>query len=239
MERFSPHSVTHLLTIVASVAAGLVIWRLASRPALEPLVRRWWIRGLLAVQAANVIYFAARQPLDWSVALPLQVCDIMGWMAAWSLATERRLPRTMLVFAGLLLCGQAFITPTLTEGPGTLRFWLFFTTHFQVVVSAFYELVIRGYAPTFRDAAHAWLALFLYAMVMVPLNLATGWNYGYVGPGRPGAFTAIDVLGPWPWRLVPMGIIIAIGAAALVVAVRAARTLLRRRHAGHPTTLSP
>lgn len=238
MEHFAPYSVTHLLTVVVSAAICLLIWRLAASPTTEPLVRRWWIRGLVVVQSANVIYFATRQPFDWGVALPLQVCDIMGWIAAWSLSTDRRLPRTMLVFAGLLLCGQAFVTPTLTQGPSTLRFWLFFATHLQVVASAFYELLIRGYRPDLRDAARAWGVLFLYAMVMVPLNLATGWNYGYVGPSRPGAFTAIDVLGPWPFRLVVMGVILAAASILLVLSIRACHALSKRRSPDTPSTLS-
>jgi hypothetical integral membrane protein (TIGR02206 family) len=238
MEHFAPYSLTHLLTVVVSAAVCLVLWRLAASPAIEPRVRRWWVRGLFLVQGANVLYFATRQPFDWAVALPLQVCDIMGWVAAWSLSTDRRLPRTMLIFAGLLLCGQAFVTPTLTEGPSTLRFWLFFATHLQVVASAFYELVVRGYRPDVRDAARAWGVMFLYAMLMVPLNMATGWNYGYVGPSRPGAFTAIDVLGPWPFRLVVMGVILAAASLILVAVVRAALALSKRRSPNTPSTLS-
>ncbi|MEI7657768.1 MAG: TIGR02206 family membrane protein [Phycisphaerae bacterium] len=239
MQHFAPYSMTHLLTVVACAVICLAIWRLASAPDREPGVRRWWIRGIIVVQAANAIFFATHQPFDWAVALPLQVCDIVGWVAAWSLATDRRLPRTILVFAGLLLCGQAFVTPTLSEGPATLRFWLFFATHLQVVASAFYEVIIRGYTPSLRDAAAAWGVLFAYAMLMVPLNLATGWNYGYVGPGRPGAFTAIDVLGPWPFRLLVMGVILAGGELGLVAAIRFALPLLHRRPVHGPSTLTP
>lgn len=238
MQHFAPYSPTHLLTVVVSAAIAVALWRLARAPDREPAVRRLWIRGVFVVQTANVVYFASRQPFDWGVALPLQVCDIMGWVAAWSLSTDRRLPRTMLVFAGILLCGQAFVTPTLVEGPTTLRFWLFFATHLQVVASALYELFIRGYVPTARDAAAAWGVLFAYAMLMVPLNLVTGWNYGYVGPGRPGAFTAVDVLGPWPFRLVVMGVVLAAASLLLVAVVRVGVRLLNRRPAHGPSTLT-
>ena len=239
MEHFAPYSTTHLLTVVVCIGLGLWIWRMAANAEVEPMVRRAWVRAVLIVQSINVLYFALRQPFDWASALPLQVCDVMGWVAAWSLSTDRRLPRTMLVFAGLLLCGQAFVTPTLAEGPATLRFWLFFASHFQIVASAFYELLVRGYAPTMRDAANAWCVLLAYAALMVPLNLVTGWNYGYVGPTNPGAFTAIEILGPWPLRLVTMGVVVAAGSTLLVLSVRAVGTMMRRRRRSHPSTLRP
>jgi uncharacterized membrane protein YwaF len=34
--------------------------------------------------------------------------------------------------------------------------------------------------------------------------VAFGWNYGFVGPGKAGAPTLVDKLGPWPWRLAPL-----------------------------------
>jgi len=238
MEHFTPYSPAHAVVVASCAVICATLWRAAANARREATVRRWWVRGILLVQSLNVLYFATIDPLDWAAALPLQVCDLMGWVAAWSLTTDRRLPRTMLVFAGLLLCGQAFITPTLTQGPATLRFWLFFACHLQIVASAFYELVIRGYTPGMLDAAKAWVVMFVYALLMVPLNLATGWNYGYVGPDRPGAFTAIDVLGPWPFRLVIMGAVLAVAFPLLVLIVRTAARLLARRSPDTPSTLS-
>lgn len=36
------------------------------------------------------------------------------------------------------------------------------------------------------------------------LNAITGWNYGFVGAGKPGQPSPIDVLGPYPLRVLWM-----------------------------------
>jgi len=238
METFAPFTPTHAITFAVCTAIGVLLWRLGARRAFEPRVRRAWVACIFAVQTANVLYFLLQKPLDWGMALPLHVCDLMGWVAAWSLLTNQRLVRTVLVYAGLLLCGQAFLTPTLTKGPGTLRFWLFFATHLQIVASAFYELLVRGYVPSMRDAAKAWVVMFCYMLVLLPLDVATGWNYGYVGPSSPAAPTAIDLLGPWPWRIGWMGVIVATGFTALTLLLRPGLAWFVRRGLVSGSTLS-
>ena len=47
---------------------------------------------------------------------------------------------------------------------------------------------------------------------MLPLDIAFGWNYGFVGPDKPEVRTIVDVLGPWPERV---AVIVAIVAAAM------------------------
>ena len=50
------------------------------------------------------------------------------------------------------------------------------------------------------------IALFLaYAAVVFPLNLLLGSNFGYIGRPDPELpATLMNVLGPWPWRLIPL-----------------------------------
>ena len=55
-----------------------------------------------------------------------------------------------------------------------------------------------------------------YVAIVLPIDLATGWNYGFVGPGRPEVPTIVDLLGPWPLRLV---FIAAIAAGAMAIAL--------------------
>ena len=229
METFAPFTLTHAATVAvcAGITAALCI---AGRdPRREPEVRRLWVCGIVLLQIVNIIYFASKTPLDLSVALPLHVCDLMGWVAAWSLSTNRRVVRASLVFIGLVLCSNAFATPILSEGPATFRFWLFFGSHLQIIGSGIYEMVVRGYRPTARDAANVFAVLVAYAAVMVPLNLATGWNYGYVGQGKPGTPTIVDVLGNWPGRLLVMAVIVVGTFAAFTLLVNAAAKVLDRR----------
>jgi len=52
------------------------------------------------------------------------------------------------------------------------------------------------------------------AGLYLPLDVAFGFNYGYLGKSKPNGTTMIDALGPWPGRVV-----VIVGLVALVMAL--------------------
>lgn len=146
--------------------------------------------------------------------LPLQLCDLAGLVAGLALLTGKRWLTTVLYFWGFALCTQAFFTPIVRVGPATARFWMFWESHTAIIGAAVYVVAVRGYRPSARDFAIGVTSGVIYFVVVLPLNLIFGWNYGYIGPGSPGAPTIIDKLGPWPLRLVPL---VGIGIGAMLV----------------------
>jgi uncharacterized membrane protein YwaF len=52
--------------------------------------------------------------------------------------------------------------------------------------------------------------------IVLPLDLAFDWNYGFVGPGKPEARSIVDALGPWPERLAVIFALVA-GVMALLL----------------------
>jgi len=159
--------------------------------------------------------------------LPLQMCHLTGAAAAALLITRRRWLRPLVYFWGLALCTQALSTPTLTEGPATWPFWFFWITHGLIVGVAAYDIAVLGYRPGLRDYGIACAGAALYVVLVLPLDIAFGWNYGFLGPDRPEVRTIVDVLGPWPQRIVLMVAIVAIAMAVLLLPWR----LLRARKA--------
>ena len=86
----------------------------------------------------------------------------------------------------------------------------------MIVGVALYEVLARGYRPTLGDYGFACGAAAIYVALILPLDLAFGWNYGFVGKGKPEVRTLVDALGPWPERL---AIIVALVAAAMALAL--------------------
>jgi hypothetical integral membrane protein (TIGR02206 family) len=56
---------------------------------------------------------------------------------------------------------------------------------------------------------------------MFPLNASAGTNYGFLNR-KPGTRSLLDLLGPWPWYLIP--------ETVLVLGVWALMTLPWQRH---------
>lgn len=204
----------------------------ARAAATRVLTYRAWTGFVLLMQVANIVYFALPQNAAWSRSLPLHVCDLGGLIASAALVwgvdaggRERvRWPRTMVYYWGLGLTTQAFITPTVESGMETARFWLFWLTHLAIVGTAAYEVIVRGYRPTWRDFGVACVLTAAYGVAVIPLNIATGWNYGYAGNVEAAKGTLLDVLGPWPWRLAWM-YLLGVGIFAVLTLVWGKRAL--------------
>lgn len=205
--------------MLAGFAAAAVVvlwngWRLRERPRSQ----RHFETGLaaLALAAWAGINAMALWPsgFDPAKSLPLHVCDLTGLFAPLALSTQRRPWRALLYYWGLGLSTQAMITPDLESGPDTLKLYLFWLAHYLIVGGAVYEIVVRRYRPSWPDCALAIAAGLGYLAVVLPLDIAFGFNYGYVGPTVPNRPTLIDALGPWPAR-VP--IVAALAATWMVI----------------------
>lgn len=221
-QSFTPFSFTHAAVVAAFVAmaCGLVSLRRRLARRSQGAARR--LDGAVAAAGALAAVVTIGWPLlpeqfDLTWSLPLHVCDLTALTAPVALCSQRRLPRAILYFWGLGLSSQGFCTPDLRDGPGKIEFWVFWANHFAVVGAGAYDLAGRGYRPTWRDWRAASAAGIAYVAVVLPLDVALGLNYGYLGPARPGQPTVVDVLGPWPWR-VPVMCILAIGLMALMAA---------------------
>jgi len=217
MEAFRPFSLTHA-TVLLGIAA--VTWLLVSigrksRHATAPtrLERTMAIVNLVFVGAAHAWWMQPPR-FDPAVNLPLQVCHLASVIASLALLTRWRWTRVLLYFWGIGLSTQALITPTLTHSPATIWFWAFWFQHGFIIVAAVYDLAARDFRPDWKDYRNACVASVLYVAAVLPLDLLLGANYGFVGDTKPAEPTLIDLLGPWPGRVV---VIVALVAAVMAL----------------------
>jgi len=199
---FVPFTLFHLLTVLACGAvmfSAAVYGHWHRGTAREVRFRRGWGWCVLAYQVYTTIFYASQCTLERS--LPLQLCDLAAFVAAGAMLTPARWLRTLLYFWGIGLSTQAFATPIIHDGLGTLRFWMFWIGHVAIVGSAVYDIVVGGYRPGRRDLLTAIALTAAYAAVVFILDIIAGTNYGYLGNTRPDNPTIIDRLGPWPGRV--------------------------------------
>ncbi len=218
MIEFRAFSMQHVITvaIIAALMAGAAWlgrrWRGTPR---ERTLRYAWIVTTVLWQAAAVVWWLLPANFDPRESFPLHLCDLAAWVAPFALLTQARWLRTLLYFWAFALSTQAYFTPVLDQGFGTLRFWLFFVGHTHIVGSAVYDVVALGYRPMLRDWLLASGLSLAYGAVVLLINLSFDLNYGYLGRSTPEHRTLLDALGPWPWR--PIALVL-IAQAALVFA---------------------
>lgn len=208
---FHPFTLLHALTVLACVtliAAACYHGRCHRETPREARFRRAWAWFVIAWQIMAAAWWLMPGNFKLVHSLPLHICDLAGPVAGAALLTQARWLRTTLYFWGLALSTQAFITPTLQEGPADPRFWLFWVIHLQIIGSAIYDLAVGGYRPNWRDYLAILAITTAYAAIIIPFNLAFETNYGYVGNTLPDRPTALDRLPKaYPARVAAMGII--------------------------------
>lgn len=207
---FQPFSLTHGLTLLGIASVTVLLCAAGRRWAAE---RSGFEQALalvnLFVWVMAHVYWMLPAQFEARTSWPLQLCHLAALAATASLLNGGRVYQTLVYYWGFGLSTQALLTPALEDGPASLWFWVFWQQHAIIVAVACYDLFVRGYRPNWSDYRRACLATFVYFCVVFPIDVAFDLNYGFVGPSRPGYPTIIDVLGPWPQRLVLIFAIIA------------------------------
>ena len=216
MKTFVPYSLLHLVTvcicllcIVGLVAAGRVL-----RETHEAGLRRV-LGGFGIVYWLSYNLWWNSNGVDLATGLPLQICDVNGVIAPLALLTLQRWLRATLYYWALALSTQAFIQPALQFGPATALFWWFWAQHAIILGYAVFDLAVLGFRPDWRDLGRAYGSGAIYLLVVVPLDLKLGADYGYIGNLAADKIPPfVAGLGPWPARA-----IIVVGLAALAFVV--------------------
>jgi hypothetical integral membrane protein (TIGR02206 family) len=215
LQPFRPFSLTHacaLLCIAAIIGLAVIHGRKQSVSREPTDFERTLAYINIAVWLASHGYWQMPARFDPVTTLPLQMCHITSLIASAVLLTRHGTLRAILYFWAFALCTQAMITPSLLDPPTSPVFWAFWFLHGFVMLSAIYDLTVRGFRPAWRDYGIACAASAAYVAVVLPIDLVLGANYGFLGKSTALHPSIIDLLGPWPQRLM-----IIVPLAALVM----------------------
>src|SRR5262249_23617548 len=145
-----------LVVAVCVVLFALIVW---CGPRLTDKPRELRARRSLATFA--LLYWVAYNTwwnwnsLDLTTGLPLQACDISGLVGPFALLPPNRRLRATLYFWAFAFATQAFIQPTLVDGPAHVVFWAFWIAHVVIIACALYDLAVLGFRPDWGDFARA------------------------------------------------------------------------------------
>lgn len=223
MEPFRPFTLTHGCALLCiALAITLAVRFGANRRTTQPGAQtptpfeRWLAVTNLAVWIIAHGWWQLPGRFDPVTTLPLQMCHIASLIASIVLLTRHNVARAVLYFWAFSLCTQAMITPSLVEPPSSGVFWSFWFLHGFVMLTAIYDIAVNGFCPAWRDYGKACAASAAYVALVLPVNLLLGSNYGFTGKSKPLNPSIVDLLGPWPERLL---IIVPLAALAMLVAL--------------------
>jgi hypothetical integral membrane protein (TIGR02206 family) len=188
--------------VAAFVAAGIVITELSWQP-----------------------YVLANHSWSAALSLPVQLCDVGGFVAAAALLWRQALLVEVAYFWGLGGTVQALLTPDLRDHFPSFPYLQFYATHDLVVLAALFLVIGLGLQPRVGAVRRIFLLTLAFAAVVGLIDLTTGGNYMYLRQ-VPAQGSLLSVMGPWPWY-------IAVGAllTLVVLTLLHAPFAFSRRHA--------
>jgi hypothetical integral membrane protein (TIGR02206 family) len=192
-------SVEHLVTvgviaacISTMVTAGRVrpgTWTLTACRALALIILAnelgWWV------------WLGFQHTWSSAYALPLQLCDVVAFVAAAALWFRRPLLVELTYFWGLAGTANGLISPDLPDHFPSYLFLQYFVAHGAIVAAAL--LLVVGLRITPRKGAVGRVVALTLVLVAVDAaaNAVTGGNYMYLRH-TPDVPNLLDLMGPWP-----------------------------------------
>ena len=192
MTGFKTFGPEHLLWLVILAAAGTAVYRAASiQNGQESTARRE--RLLLAAAVLPVLgrvlpaLYEIRKGIYGPDSLPLHVCSMAGYGCLLHFVLSRRARRSVQVLSELLFYPglPGALLALLFPGWGWCRPFSFlsiceFLGHGGIVLYVLLRLRDGGICPSLKRAWIPVLFCVLYACLMLPFDLASGMNYGFL-----------------------------------------------------------
>src|SRR5450756_554462 len=190
-------SAEHLLTVavIAAVITALVV-AARLRPGPWTVVAcRILAVVILGNEAAWWVWLGAHGTWSASYALPFQLCDVVGVVAAAALWTRQPLLVELTYFWGLAGTANGLITPDVSDHFPTFGFMQYFIAHGTIVAAALLLVVGLRLAPR-RGTVLRVFGLTVGLLVLdAGVNLVTGGNYLYLRR-KPGVHSRLGMHDP-------------------------------------------
>ena len=192
----------HLLPLglLVVVAAALCIAARRAPGRWTPVVAATIALGIVVSELSWQPYVLANHSWSAASSLPVQLCDVGGFVAAVALLWRQALLVEITYFWGLGGTLQALLTPDLRDHFPSFPYLQFYVTHDLVVLAALFLIIGLRLEPRAGAVRRIFLLTLAFAAVIGLIDLVTGGNYLYLRQ-VPAQGSLLSVMGPWPWYI--------------------------------------
>ncbi|WML43904.1 TIGR02206 family membrane protein [Neobacillus sp. PS3-40] len=208
LDSFQLFSVAHLFTIGIILALCLLLFVIHNEVSKKQRILRFLLVFILFI-ADLLHHLWLIYENAWSIKkdLPLHLSDLAVFLAIVMLLTRNYKLFQFMYFAGIGSSIQAIITPDLGKFSFPhFQYFEFFILHGGVVLACLLIVVAFKFKPTHRSLWATILIVNLYAACVFFINKTIGSNYLYIIE-KPGNASILNYLGPWPWYLLSMELV--------------------------------
>jgi len=224
-------SAEHILPLAILVVVAVLLCVAARRAPGR------WIDAVAAIIALTLVvaelswqpYVVANKTWSPATSLPVQLCDVAGFVAVAALLWRQLVLVEVAYFWGLGGTLQAVLTPDLKDHFPSFPYLQFYVTHDLVILAALFLVFGLALQPRPGAVRRIFVLTVVFAIVVGLIDLATGGNYMYLRQ-VPASGSLLDLMGPWPWYIATGALLTLVVLAILNAPFRLSR--LRRHDAG-------
>ncbi|OZM56061.1 TIGR02206 family membrane protein [Lottiidibacillus patelloidae] len=200
---FEVFGIAHIITIATLVFTAMMIYffRVKLRGVVLNKVFRFGLAiTLILVQFSFYFWQFYHNQISLQTSLPLNLCAISIFLAAYMLWTKSYALFEVLYFWALAGALQAYLTPELFYGYDHFRYYQFFIGHGLIIIAPLFMCFIHQYRPTFRSLIKAFVTINLYALFVYFIDVLVEANYLLLRH-KPKTDSLLDFFGPWPYYI--------------------------------------
>lgn len=208
---FSAYGPSHWVVLAVFAAGALLVVLIGRRQRNTRTAHRFSRAfGAVTLVLYLVVYLSTMFPPTIGRSVPLRLTDLATVVAGYALWSHRRRAYALTYYWCLTLSTQALASPAL-ESPDFphYEFLAFWAIHLLVVWAAIYLTWGVGMRPDWRSYRFAVAATVVWVAVTFAFNSLADTNYGFVNR-KPSTPSLLDVLGPWPWYLGTVAVLLLI-----------------------------
>ncbi len=196
-------SAEHLITlaVIAIAIAALVLGARQHPGNWTVLAGRVLAVVIVVNECGWWVWLAGHHVWSAGYALPLQLCDVVAFVSAAALWSQRPLLVELTYFWGLAGTANGLISPDVQDHFPGYVFLQYFIAHGAIVAAAFFLVIGLRIAPRAGAVMRVFGLTATLAALDACANLITGGNYMYLRH-TPEVANLLDVMGPWPWYVV-------------------------------------
>ena len=206
---FSPFTLEHFVALLICISIsiyfiykGLYSWNEKQKSLYITIL----LASALVFQIIKPIIRIYLGNFDKTTDLPFHLCNILPFIMVFVFIYKWEKVWAILFFWILAGTMQALITPSLKDNfphYDSIRYWL---VHGALTLAAIYGGVVFKWRLDWKDMFLSCIGLNIMALLITPINIALNANYLYLMEKPPGN-TIYDLLGPWPWYILSLEIV--------------------------------
>lgn len=206
INRVTIGSVGHVLPIILAILFCVALIRISNHKCNQQQKEK--IFKLLGTLVSLTIitfhlYYMSLGGYNVSEDLPLFLCSFLALIIPIFTHYRKYWMYEILLFwiiAGTL---QGVITPDIAIGFPSLDYFRYWIVHLGLLTIIFYAIFVLNMRPTLRSVFKSFLALQVYAIILMGINYVLDANYSYLNR-KPESASALDYFGDWPYYLLVM-----------------------------------